>query len=158
MPGTTFDTAPANPAPAAPFSLEPDPAPAAFPFSPAPAPASPSNESLLPDPGVPPSSLDPLAPKGASMPSGEGAISILVPENAQVTINGYVTKSDGRVRRYVAQNLKPGLVYPFNIQVRVVRDGRTLTDSRQVKLTGGALEAVVFNFDKTSVDRIAQAW
>ncbi|MHB8899473.1 MAG: hypothetical protein ACYC6Y_12055, partial [Thermoguttaceae bacterium] len=40
----------------------------------------------------------------------------------------------------------------------VVRDGRTLTDSRQVNLTRGALEAVVFNFDESSVDRIARAW
>ena len=123
-----------------------------------PVPVSPSSDPLVPDPAVPSNLLDPLKSSGAAMPSSEGVISILVPENAQVSINGYVTKSSGRVRRYVSQNLKPGLVYPFNIQVNVVRDGRTLTDSRQVKLTGGALEAVVFNFDKASVEGIAQAW
>ncbi len=146
---TTFAPVPELPAPV-------DPGP--VPLGPMPDPVSPSNDLQLPDPTVPSSALDPLAPQGAAMPSGEGVISILVPENAQVTINGYVTKSNGRVRRYVSQNLKPGLVYPFNIQVNVVRDGRTLTDSRQVKLTGGAIEAVVFNFDKAAVERIAQAW
>jgi uncharacterized protein (TIGR03000 family) len=89
--------------------------------------------------------------------ANEGTISILVPDNARVTINGYVTKSTGRVRRYVAQDLKPGLVYPFTIQVDVVRNGHTLTESREVRLTGGSLEAVVFNFDTDSVGRIAQA-
>ena len=150
-----------KPAPTPPFSLDPDPAPTTDPLGPMPVPSTdptPSTDPLLPDPGVPSRSLDPLQDKGVSAPTSEGTISILVPENAQVTINGYVTKSTGRVRRYVAQNLEPGLVYPFNVQVKVVRDGRALTDQRQVKLAGGALEAVVFNFDKTSVDRIAQAY
>lgn len=156
-PAQTFaplDASSTEPAPAAPFNLDTDPAP----LGPIPIPDSPSNDSLLPDPSVPGSALDPLQGQGVSLPAGEGTISILVPDGAQVTINGYVTKSTGRVRRYVAQDLKPGLVYPFNIQVSVVRDGRTLSDARQVKLTGGSLEAVVFNFDKTSVDRVAQAW
>lgn len=148
-PEQTFAPAetPGEPAPAPPFSLEADPAPMPA-TDPAPVPA---------DPGTPSPTLDPLEPQSA-VPASEGTISILVPENAQVSINGYVTKSTGRVRRYVAKSLQAGLVYPFNIQVKVVRDGRTLTDSRQVKLTGGALEAVVFNFDRSSVDRIAQAW
>lgn len=155
----TFAPAEPDPAPAPAFSLDADPAPAQDPLGPMPAvdPApAPATDSLLPDPSVPDSSLDPL--KETSLPSSEGTISILVPANAQVSINGYVTKSTGRVRRYVAQNLQPGLVYPFNIQVKVVRDGRTLTDARQVKLSGGALEAVAFDFDKSSVDRIAKAW
>ncbi|MHB8897982.1 MAG: TIGR03000 domain-containing protein, partial [Thermoguttaceae bacterium] len=123
----------------------------------APAAESPSNVPKPAEP-APPRPLDPLQPQGSVSPANEGTISILIPEGAQVVINGYITKSSGRVRRYVAQNLKPGLVYPFNIQVNVVRDGRTLTDSRQVNLTRGALEAVVFNFDESSVDRIARAW
>lgn len=155
----TFAPAEPEPAPAPAAGLDAEPAPTQDPLAPMPpaepAPA-PSPDLQLPDPSVPESSLDPL--KATSVPSSEGTISILVPENAQVSINGYVTKSTGRVRRYVAQNLKPGLVYPFNIQVKVVREGRTLTDSRQVKLSGGALEAIAFDFDKSSVDRIAKAW
>ena len=157
------------PAPAAGTPNEPTPAPAPAPMTfdmsaPAPAtdwtptPASPPIDALPPDPAVPNNALDPVQPQGAVAPSSEGTLSILVPDGAQVVINGYVTKSTGRVRRYVAQNLKPGLIYPFTIQVNVVRDGRTLTDSREVKLTSGVLEAVVFNFDTTSVDRVAQAW
>ncbi len=162
----TFDepapTATPAPADAPPMTFgDPAPAPATdfgpAPAGPAPFPSSPSND-IFPDPVLPDSQLDPLQQKETSLRPSEGTISILVPSGAQVTINGYVTKSSGKVRRYVAQNLKPGLVYPFNIQVSVVRDGRTVSDSRQVKLSGGTLEAVVFNFDKTSVDRIAQAW
>jgi len=166
--GTPNDPAPA---PAKTFALPPDPAePASAPTpapTPAPAPApslkldtdpAPAIDPLLPDPSVPQKSLDPLQGKGVSVPTNEGTISIIVPENARVTINGYVTKSSGRIRRYVAKSLQPGLVYPFNIQVEVVRDGQTLTDQRQVKLSGGSLEAVVFNFDKTTVDRIAKAY
>ncbi len=144
----TFD---ASPAPTLDFS----PAPA-LPADPALAPQSPSNLSLPAEPAAP--KAEAPQPQAGAVPPTEGTISILVPEDAQVVINGYVTKSTGRVRRYVSQNLKPGLVYPFNIQVNVVRDGRTLTDSRQVKLVGGTLEAVVFNFDKTSVHHVAQAW
>lgn len=162
-PDQTFapSEAPGEPAPAPAFSLDANPTP-----SPAPEPAAtpstnpmsaPTTNQLLPESGAPSGTLDPLQPQSA-VPASEGTISILVPENALVTINGYVTKSSGRVRRYVAKNLQAGLVYPFNIQVTVVRDGRTLTDARQVKLSGGALEAVVFNFDKSSVDRIAKAW
>lgn len=163
-PSPTFTPAEPAPAPSPAFSLDADPAPTDTPAAPTPAsepaptPAAPGLDPLLPNPDMSPGALDPLQSPGASLPASEGTISILVPENAQVSINGYVTKSTGRVRRYVAQNLKPGLVYPFNIQVKVVRDGRTLTDARQVKLSGGVLEAVVFKFDKTSVDRIAQAW
>lgn len=164
----TFAPAPA-PVPAPAPAVGPAPAPKFEPEAPsaapapaidwAPQPASPSNDPFsLPAPAESQPAPTPAQPQTTTTPAGEGTLSILVPEGARVVINGYVTKSTGRVRRYVAQNLKPGLVYPFDIQVSVVRDGETLSDSRQIRLTGGSLEAVVFNFDKTSVDHIARAW
>ncbi len=147
----TVAPAPVPPAPA-PMTFDAAPSLNPAPVVPGPGPASPSNIPLPVNPEMP------ATQPQAGSPASEGTISILVPDGAQVIINGYVTKSSGRVRRYVAQNLKAGLVYPFTIQVNLAVDGRTLTESRQVKLTGGALEAVVFNFDKTSVDRVAQAW
>lgn len=129
-----------------------------MPVPPTPSPSNPSpSVPMTPPAGTPNEPAMPKAATGAAQPSGEAMISILVPEDAVVTINGYATKSTGRVRKYVSQDLKPGLVYPFNIRVDVVRDGRPVSETQQVKLTSGALEAVVFDFAPTAVEGLVRA-
>lgn len=131
------------------------------PAVPAPPAASPSNPSPLvpmtPPAGTPNEPALPRTSTGGALPSGEGMISILVPEDAVVTINGHTTKSTGRVRKYVSQDLKPGLVYPFSVRVDVVRDGRIASETREIRLTRGALEAVVFDFAPKAAEGLAQA-
>ena len=136
------------PSPASPQQADP----------PVPTPPTPSpNAPAVPPAGTPNEPALPRAATWAAAHHGDGIISILVPEDAVVTINGYETKSTGRVRKYVSRELKPGLVYPFTIRVDVTRDGRRLSETRQVTLARGALEAVVFDFAPNAVEGLAQA-
>ncbi len=141
-----------------PTPAPPQQAPPAAPTPPTPSPSNPVPQApMTPPAGTPNEPAVPKPATGAALHSGDGTISILVPEDAVVTINGYTTKSTGRVRKYVSQDLKPGLVYPFSIRVDVVRDGRAVSETQQVKLTRGALEAVVFDFAPKAVEGLAQA-
>lgn len=103
---------------------------------PAPSPTTPA-----PPPTLPPST--------SAIRNGSGLLTIWVPENAKVYVNGYETKSTGAQRRYVSHGLKDGLTYKYEVRAEVVRDGKTLEEVRTVYLTSGAREGVAFDFNAT---------
>jgi len=108
-------------------------------------------------PATPPTTL----PNSTRMPTPEtsGQITIWVPPEAKVTINGLPTRSTGTRRQYVSYGLKPGYLYRYEIvaempcevrevSVRFVRDENgeiyvdpitgqrileTVSDTREVK-------------------------
>ncbi len=72
-------------------------------------------------------------------------ITIWVPADAKVFVNGYETRSTGPQRRYVSRGLQPGYTYRFDIRAQVNRDGQPVEEVRTVYLTAGAREGVAFN-------------
>jgi uncharacterized protein (TIGR03000 family) len=110
-----------------------------------------------PGPGTPPVPGNPPAPDpspfNTPMPGGStstptiensGLLTIYVPNDAKVTINGLPTRSDGSKRQYVSYGLQPGLTYKYEIHASVVRDGQLIEDNKTIYLSAGKRGAVAF--------------
>jgi uncharacterized protein (TIGR03000 family) len=98
-------------------------------------------------------------PDEISSTSGNGMITIWVPVDAKVYVNGYETRSTGPQRRYLSRGLKDGYSYRYEIQATVLRDGKPLEETRTVYLTSGAQEAVAFRFHPAKAEKdLAANW
>ena len=61
-----------------------------------------------------------------------GILTVWVPNDAKVSVNGLATKSTGSRRQFVSFGLKSGLSYKYVVRAQVVRNGQTQEDSRTV--------------------------
>ena len=80
-----------------------------------------------------------------------------MPFDAKVTINGIATRSTGSRRQFVSFGLKPGFSYKYEIRAEVVKEGKTMEDTRTVVLTAGQNTAVAFGFTTTPTEELASA-
>ncbi len=143
------------------ISVEANKAPAKAPQpTPAPQPAPAPAPAPKPAPAPPAAGTPNLPAPGASTEArpDRGLITIHVPADAQVTINGHATRTKGTVRQYASYGLKPGLTYEFTVSARVQRNGQTLQDVKTVQLGAGAEQSVAFDFDAKVIGSIAQVW
>lgn len=136
--------APNEPTPAIPAELT---TPMIPPVTPG-APATPG-EPALPGGTVPvPGGLTP--PPGTSetpTQSNSGLLTVWVPYNAKVTVNGMETRSTGSKRQFVSYGLKPGFSYKYEVRAEAVRNGQLETETRSVVLTAGERTSVAFGFN-----------
>lgn len=112
--------------------------------------------TLPEQPPVPKATLP--GPNALDASAGSGLISISVPAEARVTINGLLTSSTGARRQYVSYGLKPGFTYKYEIHAQMVRDGRLIEDQRTVYLTAGARQSVAFGFEPKPDEAVATLW
>lgn len=129
--------------------------------NPAPAPAQPTPAQPAPTPAQPAPALPPQPPApGASTdyfpaPETSGLLTVSVPADAKVLVNGRPTQSTGSTREFVAHNLVPGLTYKFIVVAQIVRDGKVVEDTQVVTLTAGAQEGLAFGFNPKAADQVA---
>jgi uncharacterized protein (TIGR03000 family) len=88
-------------------------------------------------------------------PTGTGLITISVPEEAKVYINGRETKSTGKVRQYVSAGLIAGYVHTYEIRAVAVRNGQPVEELRHVELRIGQQSTVAISFAPDSNTRFA---
>jgi uncharacterized protein (TIGR03000 family) len=147
------DAAPSTPTPAHPTLA---PTPAKKPVEPPPAlpnePAAPAPAPGLPGPNAP---LPGMPKTTATSSDTSGLLTVWVPFDAKVMINGLETRSTGSRREFVSYGLKAGLSYKYVVRATVVREGKTLEDSQTVTLTAGQIEAVAFGFNTTPAEQVA---
>ena len=74
-------------------------------------------------------------------------LTVWVPYDAKVFVNGLATRSTGSRRQYVSFGLKPGFSYKYTIRAQVIRGGQLIEDVRTVALTAGQRTAVAFGFN-----------
>ena len=79
-----------------------------------------------------------------------GSLTINVPADAKVFVNGLPTTSTGTQRTYVSRNLTPGQSYTYEVRAEVVRDGQTISDVKTVRLTAGQEYAAAFNMEQAA--------
>ena len=65
-----------------------------------------------------------------------GVLTVWVPYDAKVTVNGLETRSTGSRRQFVSYGLKPGFSYKYEVQAEVVRNGQVQEDTRTVVADG----------------------
>lgn len=79
-------------------------------------------------------------------------LTVRVPEDAKVFVNGAATKSTGTERRYVSRGLKSGESYTYQVKVEVIRDGKTLEEVKEVKLQTGENASLAFDLNEADVE------
>lgn len=110
----------------------------AAPAAPAPAPA-PAPGGELPGPGA-----------NTSYRTSEAYLSVQVPADAKVFVNGLATSSKGDRRQYVSRGLADGYSYTYEVRAEVVRDGRTVEETKTVYVRAGETSQLAFNLQPTS--------
>ncbi len=118
------------------------PAPGTEPAGPGMMPGMPANPTP-PAPPIPPGKT------GATSADASGVLTVWVPYDAKVTVNGLLTKSTGSRRQFVSFGLKPGLSYKYVVKAEVIREGKTVEDTQTTVLTAGQVTAVAFGFNQT---------
>ncbi len=104
--------------------------------------------------GVEPEAQEPTT-RSQPTQDNSGLLTIYVPYDAKVTVNGYETASKGSRRQYVSHGLKPGLAYKYEIRAEVLRDGQPTVETRTVTLTAGDHTSVAFGFNVSEVEGLA---
>jgi uncharacterized protein (TIGR03000 family) len=94
-------------------------------------------------PGLNPSALNGYVPT----PANSGLLTVAVPFNAKVFINGRATTSTGSKRQFVSYGLQPGLAYKYEVRAEWIRDGQMFEETKGVILTAGGREGVALNFN-----------
>ncbi|HVW38679.1 MAG TPA: TIGR03000 domain-containing protein, partial [Pirellulales bacterium] len=94
-----------------------------------------------------PGELPPEAPAAGDQTSFDrsATLSVHVPADAKVFVNGLTTKSTGADRRFVSSGLQAGYSYTYEVRAELVRDGRPVTETKVIKLQAGGAADV--NFD-----------
>lgn len=77
----------------------------------------------------------------------KGILTVQVPANAEVTVNGLTTTSAGELRRYVSHGLKPGQSYRYEVRATVERDGKPVQLVKTAVLRAGQVASLGFDFD-----------
>ncbi|MDR1383172.1 MAG: hypothetical protein LBJ67_04890 [Planctomycetaceae bacterium] len=101
----------------------------------------PHNNNLQPSRGESTNRANPLR-----LDLNSGSISLVVPENSQVYINGYETKMQGTKRTYIVNNLDTGKQYNYDIHVVAEVNGQLIEKNRRISLVGGQLNSVAYDW------------
>jgi uncharacterized protein (TIGR03000 family) len=71
-------------------------------------------------------------------PAAPAFITVNVPADAKVTIDGAATVSTSTVRVFQSRNLNPGTVQYYTFVAEVIRDGKSYTATERVAVEAGA--------------------
>lgn len=84
-------------------------------------------------------------------------LSVDVPADAKVYVNGIATKTTGEHRQYVSRNLIEGSNYTYEIRAVVVRNGKTVEETKTINLRAGENSSLAFDLQaKTETSVIVQ--
>jgi uncharacterized protein (TIGR03000 family) len=74
-------------------------------------------------------------------------LTVAVPDDARVFVNGNATTSTGVVRQFVSRGLKSGKSYRFQLRAEMdAVDGQVLTEEKELVVTAGEQKQVQFAF------------
>lgn len=74
-------------------------------------------------------------------------LSVNVPAEAKIFINGAATTTTGSERQYISRGLSAGNRYDYEVRAEITRDGNTITETKNITLTPGQVANLAFNFD-----------
>jgi uncharacterized protein (TIGR03000 family) len=74
-------------------------------------------------------------------------LSVSVPADAKIYINGTATTSSGSERQFVSRGLTSGNRYEYEVRAETIRDGNTVTETKTISLAAGQQVGLSFNFE-----------
>lgn len=84
-------------------------------------------------------------------------LTVRVPSDANVYVNGHKTASRGSVRQYISRGLEKGQSYRYEVKAEFVRNGKTIQKTEEVRLLGGQAISVAFrakNSDRQMAEKV----
>lgn len=109
----------------------------------------------------PPTPVPPAVGTGRSTYDYRGAdaayLVVSVPAEAKVFVNDRPTTSTGAERQYVSHGLEQGMHYEYTVRAEMVRDGKTVSETKTVQLTAGNNSSLAFSFNNTAPEHTASA-
>src|SRR5205085_10255984 len=115
--------------------------PGMMPVDPTMAPPAGSMPAPAPETTVPPAP----APGSTTGMRADGLLSVNVPDDAKIYVNGQATSSTGDTRQYVSRDLAAAYNYTYEVRAAVVGDGRTIEQVKKVDLRAGETAKVAFD-------------
>jgi uncharacterized protein (TIGR03000 family) len=106
-------------------------------------PAASTSSTVSPQPAAP-------TTVARSDPGSTGTINVIVPADAQITVNGQQTKSPGSQRTFVSYGLQPNQNYVYQVQARVTRGGKLQEQTRSAVLQAGKTATLTFDLGNAS--------
>jgi uncharacterized protein (TIGR03000 family) len=82
---------------------------------------------------------------GAQPASDEVMLSVSVPADAKVFVNGRATASSGELRQFTSAGLKQDAAYRYQVRVELVRDGKPVSQEKTVSLAVGSTGSLEFS-------------
>ncbi len=79
--------------------------------------------------------------------SSEATLTVNVPSDARVFVNGSKTTSVGSERSYVSRGLQAGFNYTYEVRAEVERDGKIVEETKTVSLQAGRAAHVAFSLN-----------
>ena len=92
-----------------------------------------------------PKDMPKVEPKKGGVTSAPAFITVNVPADAKITIDGAATKSVSTVRTFSTPELNAGTVYYYTLTAEVVREGKTYTATEKVAVEAGATAQITLN-------------
>jgi uncharacterized protein (TIGR03000 family) len=84
---------------------------------------------------------------GSNVRADEIHISIGLPASAKVFVNGNETTSTGDLRHFVSRGVSSNDTYRFEIRAEMEQDGKVVSESRQIILSGGQTQELNFDLE-----------
>ena len=89
------------------------------------------------------------------MPTNATLFTVVVPQDAQVYVNGMLTKTPGTQRQFISYGLQPGYTYTYEVRALVTRNGQPQDDVQFVRVRVGEERMLAFDFDARPDEAIA---
>ena len=109
-------------------------------------PAAPGTEPA--PPAEAPKAGEPAADGMTSNRDGNALLTVHVPNEARVFVNNLATSSSGSDRTFVSRNLRWGARYNYEVRAEIVRDGKSVTETKSVELAANENAELNFTFAK----------
>jgi uncharacterized protein (TIGR03000 family) len=117
-------------------------------------------------PGNPPGPSDAAPPAGPAPTNStyhptygplrnSALLSVKVPADAKVFVNGRETTSTGIDREYISRDLQAGARYNYDVRAEFTRDGQSVSENKSIQLTAGQTANVDFTPGTPSVQTAA---
>jgi len=106
----------------------------------------------------PPPGADGALPGGTTYNMQRDAvlISVNVPAEAKIFVNGNPTRSTGTSRQYISRGLAAGRQYTYELRAELEVNGQTVSDTQMVQVTAGERTQVAFNLAQKAEQNAAK--
>ncbi len=90
-------------------------------------------------------SASPATAVATSTVDNSAMLTVSVPADAKVFVNGHATTSTGANRNYISRDLKPGATYTYHVRAEFTREGQPVSEEQTVQLGVGQTRALAFD-------------